>query len=107
MNTDTGGAAGTCTITAAKVDVLTGDFSVRPMALPASCCDGSADRSFADRSFTVPDAAPLSMSELSDQLQVALDASYRIERELGGGMSRVFVAEDLRLGRTVVLLLCC
>ncbi|HUQ80684.1 MAG TPA: protein kinase [Gemmatimonadaceae bacterium] len=43
------------------------------------------------------------MSQLSDQLQVALDASYRIERELGGGMSRVFVAEDLRLGRKVVL----
>src|SRR5215207_4863555 len=43
------------------------------------------------------------MSELFDQLQLALGASYRIERELGGGMSRVFVAEDLRLGRKVVL----
>ena len=43
------------------------------------------------------------MSELSDQLQLALGANYRIERELGGGMSRVFVAEDLRLARKVVL----
>src|SRR5688500_14872881 len=43
------------------------------------------------------------MSELLDRLQHALASSYRIERELGGGMSRVFVAEDLRLGRKVVL----
>ena len=43
------------------------------------------------------------MSELLDQLQLALAASYRIERELGGGMSRVFIAEDLRLARKVVL----
>ena len=43
------------------------------------------------------------MSALFDQLQLALGASYRIDRELGGGMSRVFVAEDLRLGRRVVI----
>jgi len=43
------------------------------------------------------------MSELFDQLQLALGASYRIDRELGGGMSRVYVAEDLRLGRKVVI----
>src|SRR5687768_5897337 len=43
------------------------------------------------------------MSELLDRLQHALASSYRIERELGGGMSRVFVAEDLRLERKVVL----
>ena len=43
------------------------------------------------------------MSELFNQLQLALAASYRIERELGGGMSRVFVAEDLRLTRKVVI----
>ncbi len=43
------------------------------------------------------------MADLLDRIQRALGASYRIERDLGGGMSRVFVAEDLRLGRKVVL----
>jgi len=38
------------------------------------------------------------------QLQTTLGDSYRLERELGGGgMSRVFVAEELRLGRKVVV----
>jgi eukaryotic-like serine/threonine-protein kinase len=41
--------------------------------------------------------------ELRDRLQSALSGSYRIERELGAGMSRVFVAEDVRLGRPVVI----
>jgi serine/threonine-protein kinase len=37
-------------------------------------------------------------------LSAALGGSYRIERELGGGgMSRVFVATDTRLGRRVVV----
>ncbi|MFL5618592.1 MAG: serine/threonine protein kinase, partial [Gemmatimonadaceae bacterium] len=45
---------------------------------------------------------------MSDQihptLQSALGAAYTIERELGGGgMSRVFLAEDTRLGRQVVV----
>jgi tetratricopeptide (TPR) repeat protein len=44
------------------------------------------------------------MSELMSRLQAALGGQYRIERELGGGgMSRVFVAEDLGLGRRIVL----
>ncbi|HEU5170435.1 MAG TPA: serine/threonine-protein kinase, partial [Gemmatimonadales bacterium] len=44
------------------------------------------------------------MSELPDRLATALGSAYRIERELGGGaMSRVFVAEELDLGRRVVL----
>jgi serine/threonine-protein kinase len=39
-----------------------------------------------------------------DRLQAALVASYRIERELGGGgMSRVFVATERALDRPVVL----
>ena len=43
-------------------------------------------------------------SELRDRLQNSLGASYRIERELGGGgMSRVFVAEETALGRKVVI----
>jgi eukaryotic-like serine/threonine-protein kinase len=39
-----------------------------------------------------------------DQLRVTLGAAYVIERELGGGgMSRVFVAEETALGRKVVV----
>ena len=49
-----------------------------------------------------PDAA--SQSDLLQRLQSALSDSYRIERELGGGaMSRVFQAEELKLGRKVVI----
>src|SRR5688500_3170934 len=44
------------------------------------------------------------MTELQDQLQAFLGTGYRIERELGGGgMSRVFLAEEGRLGRRVVI----
>jgi eukaryotic-like serine/threonine-protein kinase len=42
--------------------------------------------------------------ELRDQLQKTLSDSYTLERELGGGgMSRVFLADELRLGRKVVV----
>ena len=41
---------------------------------------------------------------LRDHLQSALTSAYAIERELGGGgMSRVFVAEERALGRRVVV----
>jgi tetratricopeptide (TPR) repeat protein len=41
---------------------------------------------------------------LRDQLQKTLGDAYRLERELGGGgMSHVFVAEELRLERKVVV----
>ena len=44
------------------------------------------------------------MSELLEDLQRRLTGRYRIDRELGGGgMSRVFLAEELALGRRVVL----
>src|SRR5687768_346471 len=44
------------------------------------------------------------MSLLLPRLQEALGTTYRIERELGGGgMSRVFLAEEGRLGRKVVI----
>jgi len=44
------------------------------------------------------------LTELQDRLQQALATSYRLERELGGGgMSRVFVAEETALGRQVVI----
>jgi serine/threonine-protein kinase len=46
----------------------------------------------------------MSPSDLRDQLQSALGTAYLIERELGGGgMSRVFVAQDTALGRKVVI----
>jgi serine/threonine-protein kinase len=42
--------------------------------------------------------------DLRERLQATLGASYTLERELGGGgMSRVFVAADTRLGRHVVV----
>jgi serine/threonine-protein kinase len=41
---------------------------------------------------------------LREQLQASLGAAYRVERELGGGgMSRVFVAEEMRFHRRVVI----
>lgn len=46
----------------------------------------------------------IAMSDLLADLRAQLGDRYRIERELGGGgMSRVFVAEELALGRRVVL----
>ena len=44
------------------------------------------------------------MADLKERLQHTLGSSYTLERELGGGgMSRVFVAEELSLGRKVVV----
>ncbi|MBL0170369.1 MAG: protein kinase [Gemmatimonadaceae bacterium] len=44
------------------------------------------------------------MTDLREQLQSALGATYTLERELGGGgMSRVFVADEVALGRQVVI----
>src|SRR5919109_2058684 len=43
-------------------------------------------------------------ADLREQLQQTLSGSYVLERELGGGgMSRVFVAEERALGRKVVV----
>ena len=42
--------------------------------------------------------------DLQQQLKATLGSAYTLERELGGGgMSRVFVAEDTALGRKVVV----
>lgn len=44
------------------------------------------------------------MSDLQARLQAALGDAYRVERELGGGgMSRVFLAQEAALGRRVVV----
>src|SRR5438270_924676 len=44
------------------------------------------------------------MSDLRDRLQSALGPTYLVESELGGGgMSRVFLADEVRLGRRVVV----
>ena len=44
------------------------------------------------------------MTNLRDKLQQGLASSYTLERELGGGgMSRVFLAEEIALGRKVVV----
>jgi len=44
------------------------------------------------------------MSDLQTRLQAAVGDTYRIESELGGGgMSRVFLAEEVRLERKVVI----
>ena len=44
------------------------------------------------------------MTELRDQLQLSLGHAYNLERELGGGgMSRVFIAQETALGRSVVV----
>ncbi len=44
------------------------------------------------------------MAELRDRLGTLLSGSYSIERELSGGaMARVFVAEEVALGRKVVI----
>ena len=47
---------------------------------------------------------PRMSSDLATRLQAALGDAYRIERELGGGgMSRLFVAEEASLHRRVVV----
>jgi len=44
------------------------------------------------------------VSEILNQLTESLGSQYRLERELGGGgMSRVFLAEEVALGRKVVI----
>jgi len=44
------------------------------------------------------------VADLAGRLQAALGSAYHVERELGGGgMSRVYVAEEVALGRKVVV----
>jgi eukaryotic-like serine/threonine-protein kinase len=64
--------------------------------LPVILATGSFDYSLLPRFADV--------SNIRDQLQLGLGAAYALERELGGGgMSRVFVATDTSLNRSVVI----
>ena len=69
--------------------------------------EGAADRAgFLDDSLgrALDEEAARSQMDLAAYLQVALGDDYTIERELGGGgMSRVFLAHERALGRTVVV----
>ena len=63
-----------------------------------SAHDGDSD--FLETPHTAARDAP----DLGQRLQAALGAAFHIERELaGGGMSRVFLAEETKLGRRVVV----
>ena len=45
-----------------------------------------------------------SLDDLLEKLKIAFAESYSVEKELlGGGMSRLFLATDLALSRTVVI----
>src|SRR5258706_30534 len=58
-------------------------------------------RTFADSSRSV---VPNSTHLMREQLEATLGAAYTIERELGGGgVSRVFLAEETAFGRKVVV----
>ena len=51
-----------------------------------------------------PRLPPGMTPELTERLQSGFGASYRIERQLGGGgMSYVFVADETALGRKVAV----
>jgi len=57
-----------------------------------------------DRSLVVDRTpGPLVEAELRNRLQTSLGGAYTLEQELGGGMARVFVAEDTSLRRKVVV----
>jgi serine/threonine protein kinase/TolB-like protein/Tfp pilus assembly protein PilF len=102
------------------IDAIFADAVERPAAeraaFLASACGTDAELraevesllaaydSDADFLETPPVAPGADGPDLTEQLQAALGTAYRIERELaGGGMSRVFVAEETRLGRRVVV----
>jgi len=67
--------------------------------------DGSIlDAAERERAALMSDRLFSAASDLLAQLQTSLGASYVIDREIGGGgMSRVFVAEERGLGRKVVI----
>src|SRR4030095_7672022 len=76
-----------CPVLQSPFSLLPSPFSLLPIPLYSS---GTPKRT--------------SMTELRDRVQAALGDDYRIERELGGGgMSRLFLAEERQLHRSVVV----
>jgi serine/threonine protein kinase len=54
--------------------------------------------------YVLPVFLPSESMDLRSQLQAALGSGYTLDRELGGGgMSRVFVADERRLNRKIVV----
>src|SRR5690348_6442870 len=65
---------------------------------------GGVARGYAGVAFAVPSPPSRVPASLETVLQEALGPQYRLERELeAGGMSRLFLATDLRLKREVVV----
>jgi serine/threonine-protein kinase len=102
------------------IDAIFADAVERPAAerpaFIANACGSDADlraevesllaayESDADFLETPPVAPGGDGPALAGRLQTALGGAFRVEREIGGGgMSRVFVAEETRLGRRVVV----
>src|SRR5208337_3557097 len=65
---------------------------------------GGAGRSALPSNPSPSSERPMGSSDLRQQLQHTLGDHYTLERELGGGgMSRVFVAQETALGRSIVV----
>jgi len=66
---------------------------------------GSGTAAYIRGFLRAPFPTPAGVSQqVRDQLQATLSGTHTLERELGGGgMSKVFVAEEIRLGRKVVI----
>ena len=93
---------------AAFLDAECGDATLRRELESLLVAHDSAgeffDRMSAGLGLSPTDDATANRSDLSVTLGRDLGGSYRIERELGGGgMSRVFLAEEVALGRRVVI----
>ena len=79
-------------------------ISTRRTRLSAAWADATRFVAYLGGGEMATDRAGHVTADLREQLQATLGNTYTLERELGGGgMSRVFVAEDARLGRRVVV----
>ena len=73
-------------------------------AVPGDFFDDLTDNLVSPAFTAVMDAARQARaSVLLPRLEAALRDTYRVVEEIGGGMSRVFLAEEIRLGRRVVI----
>ena len=78
---------------------------LRGCVVPSATVDGAPHRRYRPTTPTPARQTHLTpTNDLRARLDHLLGGQYRIERELGGGgMSRVFVAEEIALGRRVVV----